>query len=58
VSTNCKIVGFTQYQDQSFNLEIELPYEIIVPDKTKTKFIRLFFDKESYEFLNMKEEEG
>ncbi len=57
MSKTCKILGFTQYKDDSFHLEIELPYEIIVPDKTKTSFIRLFFDKESYVFLNMKEPE-
>ncbi|MEE9446198.1 MAG: hypothetical protein V3V19_11105 [Cocleimonas sp.] len=49
---DCKLHGFAQYDDGSFHLEVELPYEIIV-EKTQTKFLRLFFDKSSKEFIQM-----
>ena len=52
----CKLLGFTTYDNGDFHLEIELPYKIKAKE-TETKFIRLFFGKESKEFLDMMLEE-
>lgn len=53
---NCKLLGFTRYDDGSFHLEIKLPYKIKIKD-VETDFVRLFFDKDSKEFIDMMSEE-
>lgn len=49
---DCKLVGYATYEDDSFYFEIELPYTIKIKE-TETKFVRLFFGKESKEFVEM-----
>ncbi len=52
IRKDCKLLGFASYDDGSFHLEIELPYKIKIKE-SETEFIRLFFGKESKEFIDM-----
>ncbi len=49
---DCKLLGFVTYDDGAFHLEIELPYKVKI-GKKETEFLRLFFGKDSKEFIDM-----